>query len=56
MRNRPYVMQDQIKNRVGAIMACDLRYPHGRWRGLSKNLLLTFAVTALYSLALAATA
>ncbi len=56
MRNRHYIMQDQIRNRVGTIMACDLRYPRGRWRSLSRNLLLTFAVTALYSLALAATA
>ncbi len=56
MRNRRYVMQDQIRNRVGAIMAYHPRHPHGRWRSLSRDLLYTLAFTGLYILVLAATA
>ena len=56
MGNHRYVMQDQVRNRVVAIMAYDPRRPRGRWRGLSRDLLYTLGVTGLYALALAATA
>ncbi|MDJ0873090.1 MAG: hypothetical protein QNJ87_15160 [Gammaproteobacteria bacterium] len=56
MPKRRYVMQDQIRNRVVSIMAHDPRHPQGHWRGVSRDLLLTLGITALYILALAATA
>lgn len=55
MRNRTrYVMQDQVRDRVYSIMACDLRYPHGRWHGLPRQVLFTAGLTLLYVVALTA--
>lgn len=56
MHNRStYVMQDQVRDRVCSIMACDLRYPHGRWHKLPRQMLFTAGLTVLYVVTLAAT-
>jgi len=55
MHNRAtYVMQDQVRDRVYSIMACDLRHPQGRWHNLPRQVLFTAGLTMLYAVALAA--
>lgn len=47
-------MQDQVRNRVSAIMALDPRHPERRTRRWPAGMLLFAVVTALYSLAVSA--
>ena len=56
MHTSQYIMQDQVRKRVDAIMAYDLRHPHGRWRHHSKDLLISLVMAGLYAVVIAATA